>query len=212
MYLNESNSIRQLSRKEKLSPSSQFLLLYHLQKSSLEGLPFNVIAKILGYSRKTISVVTAELQKFPFFEVKTMDERNKSLYFKEKGLQLWESVSPLMDSPVQKVRYIKKEVIPSDLQLYASYDTALAHYTFMADSLQSSYAVGKNIFSEYQAALQEFLHPEEGDIRLEIWKYNPAPLATGQFIDKLSLALCYRDTDDERVHREINEMINKRVW
>ncbi|MDR1631369.1 MAG: hypothetical protein LBR97_00515 [Dysgonamonadaceae bacterium] len=212
MYLNESNSAWQLSGKEKLSPSSQFLLLYHLQKSSLEDLPFNVIAEKLGYSKKTISVVVSELQKLPFIEIKLIDDRNKSLCFKENSRQLWESVSRLMDSPVQKVWYIKKDVIPPDLQLYASYDTALSHYTFMADTSQSSYAVGKNIFSEYQSALQEFLHPEDGDIRLEIWKYNPALLANGQFIDKLSLALCYKDTEDERVHKEIKEMIDKTVW
>jgi hypothetical protein len=212
MYLTENDSIRQFSGKMKLSPSAQFLLLYHLQKSSLEGLPFNVIAEMLDYSKKTISVVAAEFQKLPFIEIKTMDDRNKCLIFKEKGRLLWENISPLMDSPVQKVRYIKRDMLPIDLQLYASYDTAMAHYTFMADSSQSSYAVGKRVFSEYQAVLQEFLHPEVGDIRLEIWKYNPALLATGRFIDKLSLALCYRNTDDERVHKEIAEMINKIVW
>jgi len=79
-----------------------------------------------------------------------------------------------MDSPVQKVWYIKKKAIPSCLQLFASYDTALAHYTFMSNTSQSSFAIGKNIFSEYQEFLQDFLHPKEGNIRLEIWKYNPA--------------------------------------
>ena len=82
----------------------------------------------------------------------------------------------------------------------------------MADTSQLSYAIGKNIFSEYQAVLQEFLHPEEGNIRLEIWKYNPALLANGKYIDKLYLALCYRDMDDERVDKEIDEMIDKIIW
>jgi len=212
MYLNESNSIWQLSKKEKLSPSTQLLLLYHLQKSSLEGLSFSVIAEILGYSKKTISLVVTELQKLPFFEVKSMDERNKSFCFGEKGRQLWDSVSLLMDSPVQKVGYVKRDVIPDDLQLFASYDTALAHYTFMAETSQPSYAIGKNKFSEYQAVLKDFLHPEEGDIRLEIWKYNPALLSNGKYVDKLSLALSYRDTDDERINKEINNMIDKMVW
>lgn len=212
IYLNESNNIRQLSRKDKLSPSSQFLLLYHLQKTPLEGIPFNLIAERLGYSKKTISMVVAELAKLPFFEVKAMDEHNKGLYFKEKGGQLWEKVFPFMDSPVQKVWYIKPEDIPADLQLYASSDTALSHYTFMAYTAQSSYAVGKHIFSEYQTVLRDLLHPEEGDIRLEIWKYNPAILANGKYIDKLSLALCCKDMDDEREHKEINEMIDRIVW
>jgi hypothetical protein len=28
----------------------------------------------------------------------------------------------------------------------------------------------------------------------------------------LSLSLCYKDSEDERVNKEINEMINKIIW
>jgi len=98
------------------------------------------------------------------------------------------------------------------MPVYASYDTALAHYTFIADSSLSSFAVDRKVFSEYQKKMEAFLHPEEGNIRLEIWKYDPTPLAGGNYVDKLSLMLCYLDTDDERVRKEINEMINKIVW
>lgn len=212
MYLNEGGSIQQFAIKENLSPSAQFLLLYHLQKNSLEGLPFKDVAEALSYSKKTISLVVAELQKLSVCEVEQINERSKVLRFNKKGRELWDSVSPLMISPVQKVWYIEKNHLPANLPLYASYDTALAHYTFMADSSLHSFAIDKKIFSEYQDELQEFLHPEEGNVRLEIWKYNPALLAGKQFIDRLSLALCYKDTDDERVRKEITEMIDKIVW
>jgi hypothetical protein len=45
-----------------------------------------------------------------------------------------------------------------------------------------------------------------------VWKYDPMLLADGGFVDKLSLALCYRDTHDERVQHEITELINNIVW
>jgi DNA-binding MarR family transcriptional regulator len=210
MYLNEVVGIRQLAAKEKLSPSAQLLLLYHLQKASLEDLPFKDIAEILDYSKKTISVVVAELQKLSVCEVEPLKERNKILHFKEKGRALWDKVSPLMDSPVQRVWYTKKNKLPVNLPL--SCDTALAHYTFMSDSLQNSLAIDKKLFSEYQGKMQEFLHPEEGEVRLEIWKYNPALLANGQFIDRLSLALCYKNMDDERVKKEITKLIDNMIW
>jgi len=117
-----------------------------------------------------------------------------------------------MTSPVLKVQYIEKKHLPADLPLYASYDTALANYTFIANFSSSSFAIDKNEVSKYQEELQAFLHPEEGDIRLEIWKYNPALLAEKQFVDRLSLSLCYNDTDDERVRKEITEMIDKMIW
>ena len=212
MYLNESGSIQHFATKENFSPSAQFLLLYHLQKTSLEGLPFKDVAEVLSYSKKTISLVATELQKLSVCEVEQIDERSKVLRFKKTGRELWDSVSLLMTSPVQKVWYIEKNHLPVNMSLYASYDTALAHYTFIADSSLISFAIDKKIFSELQEELQEFLHPEEGNVRLEIWKYNPALLVDKQFIDRLSLALCYKDTDDERVRKEITEMIDKIVW
>ena len=211
MYLNESGSIQQFAMKENLSPAAQFLLLYHLQKASLEGLPFKDIAKALNYSTKTISVVVAELQRMSVCEVKIINGRNKALRFNKNGHQLWDSVMPLMTSPIVKSWYIEKKYLPEKLPLYASYDTALAHYTFIAYSLPTSFAIDKNVFSQHYDELQPFLHQEEGNVRLEIWKYSPALLADGQIVDKLSLMLCYKDTDDERVEKEITEMINKMV-
>jgi hypothetical protein len=82
----------------------------------------------------------------------------------------------------------------------------------MADTSLPSFAIDKKAFSGHQEKLQEFLHPEEGSARLEIWKYNPALLADGKFIDKLSLTLCYKDSDDERVRKEITEMTDKIIW
>jgi len=190
MYLNEGGNIQQLAEKENLSPSAQFLLLYHLQKKSLERLPLKDIAEVLGYSKKTISVVVAELQKWSVCEVKQANERNKVLCFNNQGCELWNSVLPLMSSPILKIWYIEKKNCPAGIPLYASYDTALAHYTFIANSSPSSFALDRKMFSVLQEELQEFLQPEEGDIRLEIWKYNPQLLAEQQFVDRLSLALC----------------------
>ena len=212
MYLNESGSIQQYAIKENLSPAAQFLLLYHLQKASLEGLPFKDVAETLNYSKKTISLVVAELQRLFVCKVEQMSERSKVLRFNKEGCELWDSVSSLMTSPVLKVWYIERKNLPANMPLYASYDTALAHYTFIADSSLLSFAIDKKIFSERHEEFQEFLHPEEGNVRLEVWKYNPALLTDEQYVDRLSLALCYKDTDDERVRKEIMEMINKMIW
>ncbi|MCL2074649.1 MAG: hypothetical protein FWH18_12055 [Marinilabiliaceae bacterium] len=211
MYLNEGGSIQQFAVKEHLSPSAQLLLLYHLQKSSLEGLPFKDVAKALNYSRKTISIVAFELQKLSVCEIKHTNQRSKVLSFNKTGRALWDDVQQLMTTPIIKVWYVENKHIPANLPLYASYDTALPHYTFIAEDLSSSFAIDKNVFSEQLDKLQSFLHHNEGNVRMEIWKYNPALLADGQFVDRLSLALCFKDTDDERIIKEITEMINNKI-
>jgi hypothetical protein len=170
------------------------------------------MAEVLGYSKKTITLVAAELQALSICDIEQIDAWIKVLRFPLKGRELWDSVSPLMSTPIHKVWHIERDAIPTDLPLCSSYDTALAHYTFIADSSQLSFAIDKRVFAEYQESLQPFLHPEEGTVRLEVWKYDPALLSDGQFVDKLSLALCYRDTHDERVQNEITELINNIVW
>jgi len=214
LYLTERGSNQQLPTKQNLSPSAQLLLLYHLQKQSLENTPFKDIAKLLNYSKKTVSIVASELQSFSICEIIRLDNRNKTLRFNANGRCLWDVVAPLMFSPIHKVWYIQKYNIPSGLPLYISHDAALSRYTFITDPSYTSYAIDKKIFSQYQHQkhLQPFLHPQEGDVRFEIWKYDPAPLANEELIDKLSLALCYRETDDERIIKELETMINKTQW
>jgi len=214
LYLTERGATQQLSARQNLSPSAQLLLLYHLQKQSFENTPFKDIAKLLNYSKKTVSLVASELQSASICEIIRLDNRNKTLRFSDYGRNLWNVVEPLMSSPIQKVWYIQKYNIPNGLPRYISHDAALSRYTFITDPSNPSYAIDKKIFSQYQYQqhLQPFLHPQEGDVRIEIWKYDPAPLANQELIDKLSLALCYRDTDDERINKELETMINETQW
>jgi hypothetical protein len=211
-YLNEGNSVQDVAAKAALSPAAQSLLLYHLQVKSFEGVPFKDMAEALGYSKKTITLVAAELQASSICDIIDSGSRHKALSFPLKGRELWDGVSPAMSTPIHKVWYIERDALPDDLPLRSSYDTALAHYTFMADSRRPAYAIDKRVFAEHQDSLLPFLHPEEGDVRLEVWKYDPALLSEGQFVDKLSLSLCYKETDDERVRSEITRMIDKIKW
>ena len=212
MFLNERGNSRLLVASEILSLPAQFLLLYHFCKKSLEGMPFKDIAEVLNYSRKTISIAISELHRLSICIVEKANERSKVLRFNVNGRELWNTVLPMMKTPVQKVWYIEKNNLPPCLPLFASYDTALAHYTFIAASSLPSVAIDKKVFSENQDIIQPFLHPEEGNMRFEVWKYDPASLARGQYIDELSLILCYKDTEDERVKKELVEMTNKRIW
>jgi hypothetical protein len=52
-------------------------------------------------------------------------------------------------------------------------------------------------------------NPVEGKCRVELWKYNPALLAKGGMVDALSLSLCYKDSDDERVVGEIKSLVKR---
>jgi hypothetical protein len=207
--LNENAGVRSAADKRILSPSAQFLLLYHLQKQPIEGLPFKNVAEVLNYSSKTVSIVVAELRRFALCETESAYERTKVIRFNKNGRELWNDILPLTSSPILKVWRIDATRLPSALPLRTSSDTALAHYTVIASSSLRSFAVDKKAFLKRIEDLRPFLHPYEGDSVLEVWKYDPAILADGQFVDRLSLSLCYGDVDDERMKKEIIEMTDR---
>lgn len=211
MYLNERGLGISTANKDLLSPSSQALLLYHLQVQSLEKLTLKEIAPLLDYSAKTISVITSELIKTAICELESQG-RSKLLHFAQSGKKLWETVAPLLESPIASIYYINE--LPNELKEVAkmSFDSALSQYTFLADTKQQAVAISKrNSLISHLLDIGE-LHPTEGSIRVELWKYNPALLSDSPFVDKLSLALCYKGNDDERVNKELNQLIDNMEW
>jgi hypothetical protein len=56
---------------------------------------------------------------------------------------------------------------------------------------------------------QMILHPSEGIYRIEIWKYDPKKLSKCAYVDPLSLMLSYKDSDDERINKEIEQLESK---
>jgi hypothetical protein len=49
--------------------------------------------------------------------------------------------------------------------------------------------------------------PESGACELEIWSYSPQLFAEENFVDKFSLYLSLRETNDERVEMALQQMM-----
>ena len=193
--------------KQTFSPAAQVLLLWHLQRESLEGRIISEIAKLFPYSVKTVSGVAKELEQAGICEIEG-DNSGKFLHFIHKG-EIWGKAYPKLASPIQEVMYYNEiDLIPATLR-YITYDKALTEYTFMADSSGEAFAVYKNDDVIKKLKNNGVLNAVEGMYRVELWKYNPALLAKDCMVDALSLALCYKDTDDERVIGELNDLVNK---
>ena len=207
LYLKENNrQIHPLS--EFLTPSAQLLLLYHLQVKHLEEFSFKEIAKKLGYSPKTITKIAEELKAKKICRVTGTKEKRFSFDFGRK--QLWKMSEPQMQSPVIKFYFTK---LKDNWNFCKSGDTALGHYTFLSDTGKEAYAVYKIEFEGLRKKRHwEYLDETEGDIRIEVWTYNPCLLSNNGYIDPLSLYLCYRDDPNERVEAEMKELIGKKVW
>lgn len=92
-----------------LTISAQVMLLYHLQKKSLAGIPFKEIARLTGYSAKTVSLVVEELCNFGIAKV-AVDGHHKTLQFYKCGVELYLQVEKLLQSPVIASGYTDNDV------------------------------------------------------------------------------------------------------
>jgi hypothetical protein len=138
----------------------------------------------------------------------TFTDFNLCLEFKSKDKrQLWHNVLPYLSSPIHKVVYTYPEDV-ENIKRYSCYDNSLAHYTDIIDSSQRCYAVDKRSISVNSIGIKSDLN-FIGAVRLELWKYNPSILAEDGIIDPLSMYLCYKDDDNERVFGEINKLVDK---
>lgn len=195
------------AEKQTFSPAAQVLLLTHLQKESFEGRIISEIAKHFPYSVKTVSAAAKELEQAGVCTLEG-DNSGKYLHWIPKE-EIWDKAYPWLTSPVQEVLFCDSlEQIPETVR-FVTFDKALTEYTFMTDFSGEAFAVYKNDDAVKKQKNIGTFNAVEGKYRIELWKYNPALLAKGGIVDALSLALCYKDSDDERVMGELNNLTKK---
>ena len=196
---------------KKLTPAAQCLVLYHLQRQPLENLPLRDIADKIGYSPIMLTKVKDELEATGVCRTARIG-RSIALEFTTQGRNLWESVQPVLSSPVKKTLWVRWDQ-PSSTALIAGL-TALSRKTIMADDRLPTYAL---LSATFQANLEHGLYhgcrgPEEANLRLESWSYNPLLFGDTTMVDPLSLFLSLRDFPDERVQQQLETLIDQMPW
>lgn len=198
-------------RGKPLTPAAQCLILYHLQRHSLEELPLRLIAEKIGYSPIMLTKVNRELEAAALCET-ARQGRALSLSFKLNGRALWEQAQPHLSSPVKKTHWLRWE--NAGYPALAAGLTALSQRTDISDDRLPTFALPGNTF---QANLERGIFhrchgPEDANLRLEAWSYNPLLLGSGTSVDPLSLYLSLRDSPDDRVQQQLAKLIDQVKW
>jgi len=196
---------------KKLTPAAQCLILCHLQRQSLENLALREIAEKIGYSPIMLTRVKDELEAAGLCRTARMG-RSVALEFTSRGRNLWESAQTFLSSPVRKNLWVRWDS-PGYPAIVAGL-TALSRKTIMADDRLPTYAL---LSATFQANLEQGLYhgcrsPEEANLRMESWSYNPLLLGGKEAVDPLSLYLSLRDFPDERVQQQIETLIEQIQW
>lgn len=186
----------------QIPPIAQCILLYHLEKSSLDNLTAKDLSQLFQVSYASINRAVRWLTNNNIISLTVTKEKKQ--IFPLNGKDLWNKIESHLTSPVERKVYTDKFID----SVCVSGINALSAYSMLNEEPHKCYAISKEDFKELTIQTNK----EYGDNCIEIWRYNPQILAENGIVDKLSLYLSLKDIKDERVQIELENMINEVKW
>ena len=158
----------------------------------------------LGYTKMTMTRA--------FRELRTILEDEEHLEAL-KGRRLGDRIKPYLRNPIRRQRYYHVDK-PFDGNLFLAGDSALAHYTMMAEPNHTTVCVGGQQWKKIQEKYTpiELDRPEPEALNVEVWRYVPRQLAKDEVADPLSVFLSFEKNSDERVEMALEKMLEDVLW
>jgi hypothetical protein len=197
---------------DSLTAPAQAVLLSHLLGRTVEGAPLAEVAGQLGYSAMTMSKVAAELAARDLAAVKR-NGKARQIEFCLPRRGLWEKALPVLASPVRSTMFVRGRRTARDIGVVAGL-TALARYTAIAGGPLTVLAVWRNTLRDAirRDAVVACQVPDDADTVIEAWTYDPTRLADIETVDRMSLYLSLRDSEDERIQKELAGLLKGVAW
>lgn len=196
-----------------LTAVAQYILLYHLQVGSLEGLSAKEISTLIPYSYESTTLGITCLDDLGLGEKRLQGQRKKILHFELKGEELWIKSQEFLESPV--IQRIYCDDIRSNVEYPVCGINALAHYSWLNPDKEKMFMLTDKEYRSLRES-EVFDNPNvyDGRVIIEVWKYP----AVGHInenkirVDRLSLALSLKTDEDPRVEKEVERMIKEIQW
>lgn len=119
-------------------------------------------------------------------------------------IDLFKSMKPYLKSPVVKEGYIFNKDI--NVYMYKAGDSLLSDLTFISKSRLPIYAIHKNNVKYLE--IQDELIQYDLQTKIQVWDYNPLIFSKdNKTIDNLSLITSYLNDDDERIEKELEQLL-----
>ena len=205
--------VRKTKQAKALTPVAQYLLLYHLQIGSIEGLAARDIEDKIPYSYASITLGLTCLEDLGLCKKVAEASKRKVTHFDMKGKNLWEQAQPFLVNPVEERIYC--DGLLSDDSFPECGINALAHYTRLNPDPERTIMMSVKQLRNFKSS-EALVRPNEfdGNIIIEAWKYPPVTAigVKAEWVDKLSLAISLREDEDPRVEGEVERLINETEW
>jgi hypothetical protein len=199
-------ALRTPAQVDKLSPTSQMIIIVGLIDPHVSGLNATGVAQRLDVSAMSVSRAFDELRATDLvtFELKGREYR---LSFTASPRETWERARPRLRSPVRKTR--GADFRPKGATTLLAGETALARYTSLAEPSRTTLAIHANDWKRLALdhALDMVELSDNPPFLVETWSYDPRVLASqNDLVDPLSLYLSL-DLADERVELAAEELL-----
>jgi hypothetical protein len=113
-------------------------------------------------------------------------------------------------NPIKKIVYVKD--IPENS--YIAGLEALSKTSMLNPTIYKVRAISSNHFKEQniKVIINEDIIKDSNLVKLEIWKYDPKYFVKNNIVDILSLYLTLKESKDERIEKEIKQLLRKESW
>ncbi len=189
-----------------LSPATQVVVLHALLCSDERIHTPAALADRLGYTKMTMTRAFDELDAAGLADV-SMQGRQRRLALRGSRQDLWQKALPLLRNPVRQRRHVRltteKQIGP------VAGLSALARYSMLAAPRIPVVAISSHQWKALQRrdGFPEAAADDPESQEVEVWTYDPEFFAQGQVVDRFSLFLSLRGSEDERVETALEEMM-----
>jgi DNA-binding transcriptional ArsR family regulator len=210
--LRERYAAPRTSPAERLRPSAQVLFLASLMNPASAADTPTEAAKRLGYTAMAMGQALTQLEDAGLMRVRK-EGRERRFGLADDPAVLWERAQTLLASPVSR-RHHLAGVPASARKGPVAGLSALATYSAIAEPGVLVVALDRAKTKALLGAknIEELTGPEEADLTVEVWSYDPALLSKAPAVDRLSLYLSLREDPDERVQAALAEMMRGMAW
>lgn len=191
--------------KDEIPAAAQLMVLYHLQKQSLNGLSTRHLADLFKLSYATIKRAISWLLCKGV--ISQNGQKEKFIHFNHERKELWEFCLKFLRNPVESLHHTNETIRIEEYEMAG--ETALSHYSMLSESTMV-WAISKKSLTKMNTQFKGW--DKFGDFRVQTWIYDPKILADENVVDRLSLYLSLKDHYDERVQIELENMMNEIKW
>lgn len=209
--LRERQNLQRRHATKRLTPAAQVVVLYHLERENLDGWPLSRIALATGYSPIMLSKVRAELEAKGLCHARKTG-RTISLTFRFAGRALWDRALPWLSTPLRTTHWARWDKPPADA--FVAGITALGRMTKISDDRIPTFCMAAPAVREAveRRTIRIVAEPDEANVQIEAWSYDPRVLTDRDIADPLSVYLTLREVPDERVQEQLETLLKRISW